>query len=140
MPGAAARRKKAATKRPRPRFFHPSDETRRIAAMLGAELESFPDVSIKPMFGLVGYYRDRLIFAALPRTKALGSANSIIFKLNAAPDRVLDRARKDPRIVVSENGMKGWQSLEITSDAHIAAAQRWLTEAWRYAVKVKSKE
>jgi len=140
MPGSAPRRKKAATKRPRPAFFRPSDEMRRIAAMLGAELESFPDVSIKPMFGLVGYYRDRLIFAALPRTKALGSANSIIFKLNAAPERVLGRARKDPRIVVSEKGMKGWQSLEITSDADIAHAQRWLTEAWRYAVKVKSKK
>ena len=134
--GAAPRRKKAVAS-PRPRFFRPSEEMRRIAAMLGDELQTFPDVTTKPMFGLVGYYRDRMIFAALPRTKALGSANSIIFKLNAAPERVLDRARKDPRIVISEKGMKGWQAFEMSVETDIANAQRWLFEAWRYAVKVK---
>ena len=140
MPGAAPRRKKAATKRPRPRMFRTTDEMRRISAVLGAELESFPDVSTKPMFGFTGYYRDGLIFAALPKTRALGSANSLIFKLNAAPDRVLQRARQDSRITISRKGMKGWQSLEIASEHDIADAQRWLIEAWRYAVKVKSKK
>jgi hypothetical protein len=137
MSGTAPRRKKAPTKRPRPAFFRPSDEMRRIAAMLGVELESFPDVCTKPMFGLIGYYREGVIFAALPRTKALGSADSIIFKLNAAPQRVVDRARKDPRITVLHKGSAGWQSLEISSDRDIAGAQRWLLEAWRHAAKTK---
>ena len=138
-PDAAPRRKQPAAKRPRPAFFRPSDEMRRIAALLGAELESFPDVSTKPMFGLLGYYRDGVIFAALPRTKALGSASSFIFKLNAAPVRVLDRARQDPRISISHKGMSGWQSLEISSHRDISAAQHWLLEAWRYAAKAKKK-
>ena len=135
--GAAPRRKKAVAKRPRPAFFRPSEEMRRIAVMLGDELETFPDVSTKPMFGFLGYYRDGVIFAALPRTRALGSANSIIFKLNAAPQRVLDRACKDQRITISQKGMAGWQSLEISFERDIAGAQRWLLEAWRYAVKTK---
>jgi hypothetical protein len=137
MSGATPRRKKLAARRPRPAFFRPSDEMRRIAVMLGAELEPLRDVSTKPMFGLVGYYRGGVIFAALPRTRALGSVNSIIFKLNAAPQRVLDRARQDPRIRISHKGKAGWQSLEISSERDIADAQRWLLEAWRYAVKAK---
>ena len=137
--GATPRRKKPVTKRSRPAFFRASDETRHIAAMLGAELESFPDVSTKPMFGFTGYYRDGVIFAALPKTRALGSANSIIFKLNAAPKQVFERVAKDPRIMVSEKAMKGWQRLEISSDRDIAHAQRWLAEAWRYALRMQGK-
>ncbi len=105
--------------------------------MLGAELETFPEVSARPMFGLLGYYRDGVIFAALPKTKALGSPNSLIFKLNAAPRTVFERMKKDARITISSHGMKGWHSLEIASDADIAGAQRWLIEAWRHAFKVR---
>ena len=113
---------------------------RRICALLGEELESFPEVSTKPMFGFLGYYRDGVIFAALPKTKALGSPNSVIFKVNAAPKAVLGRMEKDPRITISSHGMKGWHSLEISEEHDIAAAQRWLTEAWRYAHKEKGKK
>jgi len=137
--GTAPRRKKAAAKRSHPAFFRISDEMRRICVLLGAELESFPEVTSKPMFGFLGYYRDGMIFAALPKTKALGSPNSVIFKLNAAPKKVFDRADKDPSIKLSSHGMKGWHSLEIASELDIAHAQYWLVEAWRYAVKVKSK-
>ena len=136
-PGAAPRRKKTKIAAQRPRMFRTTEEMRRICAALGAELESFPDVTTKPMFGLIGYYRDGLIFAALPKTRAIGSPNALIFKLNAAPQRVLNRAGQDPRITISRKGLKGWQSLEIASERDIADAQRWLLEAWRYAVKVK---
>ncbi len=138
--GAASRRKQPKTKIPRPRMFRTSDEMRRICAALGDELASLPDVTVKPMFGFLGYYRDGVIFAGLPRTRALGSANSIIFKLNAAPGRILDRARHDPRITISSKGIKGWQSLAIASERDIAGAQRWLLEAWRYALKVKGQK
>lgn len=140
MSSAAPRRKKSVPKRPRPPLLRTTDDMRRLCAMLGGELQSLPGVSTRPMFGFLGYSRDGIIFAALPRTRALGSANSIIFKLNAAPERILQRARTDPRITISSKGRKGWQSLEISSDLDIAAAQRWLLEAWRYAVKVKSKK
>jgi TfoX/Sxy family transcriptional regulator of competence genes len=133
-------RKQVTIKASRPEMFRTTDEMRRIAVMLGAELESFDDVTAKPMFGLIGYYRDRVIFAALPKTRALGSANSLIFKLNAAPERLLARARQDPRITTSQKGMKGWQTLEISSERDIGDAQRWLLEAWRYAVKLERKK
>ena len=139
MAGAAPRRKKVAVKRERPRFARPSEEMRRIAVMLGEELATFPDVTTRPMFGMVAYYRDGVVFAALPRTKTLGSPNSIIFKLNAAPERVFSRARKDARMQVSVKGIAGWQRLEISEEHDIAHAQRWLIEAWRYALKVSSK-
>ena len=101
--------------------------------MLGDELASYPGVTTRPMFGFVGYYRASVIFAALPKTRALNSATSFIFKLNRAPGNVLERARRNPRITVSTKGMAGWQTFEIAADQDLAAAQHWLIEAWRWA-------
>ena len=114
------------------------DDMRRMAAMLGEEIASYPGVTSRPMFGSVGYYRDGVIFAALPKTRALYSATSFIFKLNRAPKRVLERARGDERMTVSTKGMQGWHSFEIASDRDMAAAQQWLIEAWRWARKRKA--
>ena len=103
------------------------------SALLDGELEGWPGVRTQPMFGLVSYYRGRKIFAALPRTRALNSANSIIFKLHRASSQDLGKLRSDPRAAVSGKGMAGWQSLEVTSTADLKHALDWLDRAYRAA-------
>jgi hypothetical protein len=103
------------------------------SALLGAELERWPDVATKPMFGFVSYYRGRNIFAALPRTRAANSANSFMFKLHRASPKELAELRRDPRAEVSEKGMAGWQSLEVASPADLKHALDWLDRAYRAA-------
>ncbi|HEV2021518.1 MAG TPA: hypothetical protein VGQ94_03230 [Terriglobales bacterium] len=103
------------------------------SALLGAELRSWPGVTTKPMFGFVSFYRGRNIFAGLPRTRAMNSANSIIFKLRRAAPQVLAKLRRDPRAKVSEKGMAGWQSLEVDSTADLKHALDRLDRAYRNA-------
>ena len=126
-------KKKPARGRPRPALVRISEEMKQWSALLGAELERWPGVRAKPMFGLVGFYRGRNIFAALPRTRALHSADSILFKLHRARPRDLAKLRRDPLAQVSGKGMKGWHSLEVTSPTGLKHALDWLDRAYRAA-------
>jgi len=64
-------------------MFRASEEARQWAAMLGQELLSWQDVRTRPMFGMLGIYRGRKIFACLPVTRTLGwSSNSFLFKFH----------------------------------------------------------
>ena len=103
------------------------------SALLGAELERWPGVTTKPMFGFISFYRGRNIFAALPKTRALHSARSIIFKLHRAGAADLAKLRHDARTRVSGKGMKGWHALEVTSPADLKHALDWLDRAYRAA-------
>lgn len=103
------------------------------SALLGAELRSWPGVATKPMFGFVSFYRGRNIFAGLSKTRAMNSANSIIFKLRRAAPQVLAKLRRDPRIGLSEMGAAGWQSFELGSSADLKGALAWLDQAYRAA-------
>lgn len=103
------------------------------SALLGAELLTWPGVTTKPMFGFVSYYRGRIIFAALPKTRALNSASSIIFKLRRGAPGLLAELRRDSRAGVSGKGMAGWQSFEISSTADLKDALAWLDRAYRTA-------
>ena len=64
----------------RPSLPRTSDEMKQWSAMLGHELRGWPHITTKPMFGLMGFYRKKAIFAALPATRGIGAPNSIIFK------------------------------------------------------------
>jgi len=125
--------KRQSRKTVRPALVRISEEMKQWSALLGAELERWPGVSTKPMFGFVSFYRGRNIFAALPRTRAMNSANSIIFKLRRGSPQELAKLRRDPRAKVSEKGMAGWQSLEVESTADLKHALDWLDRAYRTA-------
>ncbi len=120
-------------KRPRPALVRISEEMKQWSALPGAELERWPGVTTKPMFGFVSFYCGRSIFAALPKTRAMNSASSIIFKLRRASRQELEKLRRDPRAQVSEKGMAGWQSLELASSADLKGALAWLDRAYRAA-------
>src|ERR1044071_5143846 len=64
-------------RRGRPKLLHVSEETKRLAQLLEAEILTWPNVTSRPMFGLNGIYRGSNIFAVLPRTRAMDVPYSI---------------------------------------------------------------
>jgi hypothetical protein len=96
-----------------------AEELKPALAFLERELASWPQVTAKPMFGMVGYYRGKRIFAALPRTRAIGTSNAILCKL--------------PRDQTPGQPGRGWKTVEILSSADLREALRWLHRAHQQA-------
>ncbi|HEX7333128.1 MAG TPA: luciferase family protein [Pyrinomonadaceae bacterium] len=105
----------------RPKLVKIDPEMQRWCALLGEEISAWPDVSAKPMFGLTAFYHGESIFAALPRTRAAGTARSIIIKLPGVSDRRLNPA--------SGPG-SGWVAFELESSNDINEALLWLERAY----------
>jgi hypothetical protein len=126
---------KANQKNPkRPKLLRISEEMKQWSAMLEEELQGWPGVSSRPMFGFMGIYRDNAIFAGLPRSRALVTPNSIIFKFDPMPTELSKRAQEDPRID-SERGTPGerWFSFALNSPDDMRDALWWLDQAYRKA-------
>lgn len=129
MPARAAVEKVVKPRRTEPpKLFKISDEMKEWCGLLGAELVTWPGVRIKPMFGLVSYYRGGKIFAALPRTRAVNSPESIIFKFHRENPETR-RARKQ----LQEYEALKWLAFEIPSADGLRQALRWLDLAYRMA-------
>jgi hypothetical protein len=112
-----------------------SDETRLLSAHLEQELMSWPDVSAKPMFGMVALYRGQRIFAALPRTRAMETACSVSFKLPRPSRTMKDELARDSRVVRAERSMENWISFEVRSPRDVTDALEWFGRAYRQAAK-----
>lgn len=102
--------------------------------MLGQELIKWPNVTTKPMFGFLGFYRRKKIFAALPFTRGIHTPNSLIFRITPMPPDILQRARKEPRID-TESRLPGakWFSFEINFTDDLRDALGWLSQAYERA-------
>jgi hypothetical protein len=85
-------------KRPQPKLPPISDEMKVRSALLGQELNGWPHVTSRPMFGFLGFYRRKKIFAALPVTRGVNTPDSLMFRMQPMPPDLLARAQKDPRI------------------------------------------
>jgi len=129
-----ASRSAGTTSLTRPKFARISDEMKYLCSMLGEEVRTWPNVTAKSMFGMLGYYRNGAVFAALPVTRAIGSANGIIFKLKTMSEAQTDRAQKDLRLGTGTN-MKAqrWHSFEIHSEDDLRDALWWLGQAYESA-------
>jgi hypothetical protein len=111
-----------------------SDEMKYLCAMLGEEVRTWPGVTSKAMFGMLGYYRGGAVFAALPVTRAIGSANGIIFKMKAMSEAQTDRASRDLRLGTGTNiKAQRWHSFEIHSEDDLRDALWWLGQAYEGA-------
>ena len=112
--------------RERPKMPRVSEEMRRLAVLLGQELASWPQVKVRPMFGMQAYYRGGKIFAALPRTRAMGTRDSIAFKLprGVEHDRSL-QSRDLPGAL--------WKTFELASASDLNDALRLLELAYQQA-------
>ena len=120
-------------KKPRHKFVPASEEMKAWAAALGDELGTWPRVSSRAMFGFTALYRGKGVFAVLPRTKGVGSPNSLAFKLPKAGPRLLARLSADARISTTIMKATRWFVFELSSDRDLKDALDWLGKAYEAA-------
>lgn len=112
--------------RERPKMPPISEEMKQWSAMLKAEVSGWPQISTKPMFGMMGLYRGKKIFGGLPVTRGFDTPNSVIFRFDPMPQDLEQRALKDSRIVPG----KRWFSFNVGSAADLRDALWWLDQAY----------
>jgi hypothetical protein len=113
-----------------------SEQMAEWSAMLQGELNSWPAIAVKSMFGFLFFYRRGVVFAALPRTRGFDSPSSLIFKLPPLAPTLRKRAEGDARMVVSHNtSSKGWFSFELRGESDLHDALFWLHHAYEGARK-----
>jgi len=128
--------KKGPKRTSRIKFLPISEEMKEWSALLGSELNSWPNISSKSMFGFLFFYRRKNVFAALPRTRGFDSPSTLVFKLQRAAPALLQRAQSDPRMELSmKASSKGWFSFRLNSEADIRDAVWWLSQAYEAAGK-----
>ncbi|HEY1470598.1 MAG TPA: hypothetical protein VGF61_16260 [Candidatus Acidoferrum sp.] len=126
--------------RERPKFPVISEQMQHWSAMLQAEVESWPAVSCKRMFGFRFLYRRKAVFAALPYTRGLLAPSSILLKFNPMPTGLFRQAQQEPRLDAAKRvSGKGWFSFELFSDADVRDAIWWLNQAYEGARKGAAK-
>ena len=95
----------------------------RWCAQLESEISGWPDVTSRPMFGMLAFYRAKQIFAAVPRTRAVETPFSLLIKLPGARDERLRRGGPGA----------SWVTFAMESSTDITEALRWLGRAYQKA-------
>lgn len=136
MKGKSRSSAKQRSPKGRPQLLPISEEMRQWSALLASELNSWPDISTKSMFGLLSFFRKRKIFAALPQTRGFTSSSSLIVKFNPMPPALLKRVHADPRMDTNTRVPgKGWFSFALNSQTDVHDALSWLNYAYEAAAK-----
>lgn len=112
--------------RDRPKMPPISEEMKQWSAMLKTEVSGWPQISTKPMFGMMGLYRRKKIFGGLPVTRGFDTPNSVIFRFDPMPQELEQRAQKDSRIAPG----KRWFSFNMRSAEDLREALWWLNQAY----------
>jgi hypothetical protein len=113
------------------------------SAALAAEVADWPRVSARSFFGFNALYRGEQMFAALPRTRAMQTPNSLVFKLVDAPVPLRKRLKADSRIgsmemkTARETKKARWYTFELSSDTDLHDALDWIGRAYDTAGKRK---
>jgi hypothetical protein len=119
----------------RPKVENVSEQMKEWAALLAQELQSWPGVTSRRMFGMTVFYRCGVIFAALPRTLTFDTPTSVAFKLYKATPAIKKLLSADPRINLPEDNAAGWISFELKSSTDLTAALKWYAKAYALAGK-----
>ena len=104
---------------------------------LGTEIVAWPHVSTRSFFGFTALNRKDRIFALLPRTRGMATANSLAFKLDPATPAVCARLEEDSRVASTQLGKMRWFTFELSSDSDLHTALKWLGAAYEAAGKNK---
>ena len=102
---------------------------------LAGEVCTWPQVATRAFFGLTALYRKDQIFAVLPRTRGMETANSFGFKLESTPSSLRGRLVKDARIGSTRMQKARWFTFEVSSDADLHEGLEWLSKAFEAAGK-----
>ena len=117
-----------------------SEDMKQWSALLQAELNTWPGISTRSMFGFLFFYRRGTVFAALPKTRGFDSPSSLLFKFDPIPLSLQKRAKADLRIDVSmKASSKGWFAFRLEEQADLRAALFWLNQAYEASKKGKAR-
>jgi hypothetical protein len=114
-----------------------SEQMRAWSAALSDELRSWPQVETRTFFGFTALYRVEKIFALVPRTRAIGTPNTLAFKFESLAPRLRARLELDSRVGATEMRAARWQTFELSSDSDLHDALDWLGLAYEAAAKTK---
>jgi hypothetical protein len=92
---------------------------KQLCGLLVEELVRWPDVRMRPMFGLQAFYRRDAVFAMLPGKRAIETPRTIAYKLAGGA-----RSREG----------KKWQHFELQGAQDISKALAHLEEAYKKAL------
>src|SRR5215471_13313092 len=115
----------------RPKFARISEEMKQWSGLLENELSTWPDVTTRPMFGMLGLYRKGRIFGALPVTRCFETPRSVAFRLSQKTPRILKLLQADERIPEARKDDAKWISFELNSAQDINDALKWFELAYR---------
>ena len=76
-----------------------SPELRGFVASIEQEVSSWPQVQLKPMFGMTAVYRARTIFGLLPKTRSLHSGDQVWLKFAKLTAPMKKKLAAEPRIL-----------------------------------------
>ena len=122
-----------------------SEGARGWAEVLKRELETWPGVTLKSAFGMTMAYRKGVVFAALPRTRALFEEDAILLKFNRQSRALSGRITHEPHFAPgtmeqrhanktkSRGEGRRWRIFLLRGDGDVNAAMDWLAEAHRLA-------
>jgi hypothetical protein len=114
-----------------------SEEMKAWSAALAAEIASWPNVTTKAFFGFTALYRRDKLFGLLPRTRAMGTANSLVFKLEKPSPLVLAHLRADSRVGSTVMKKARWYTFEVATDGDLRDALDWLGRGYEAAGRRK---
>jgi hypothetical protein len=112
-----------------------SEQIKAWSSALADEVGGWPDVSTRAFFGFTALYREDRMFALLPRTRGIGTANSRAFKLETKTAAVLAMPEKDARIASTQMQNTRWFTFEVSSNGDLRDALHWLGQAYEAAGK-----
>ena len=112
-----------------------SEQMKAWASALAAESEDWPHVSTRSFFGFTALYRKDVIFAMLPRTRGMDTANSLAFKLENPTAAMRQLLEADPRRSALTLGTGRWFIFELSSNGDLHDALDWLHHAYQAAGK-----
>ena len=119
----------------RPHLPKVSEPMKAWSAALQAEVADWPEVTTRAFFGLAALYRGERIFAALPRTRAMETPNSLAFKLESPSAQVRKQLAQDIRVGQTQMRKARWFTFECTDGTDLRGAVDWLARAYEAAGK-----
>lgn len=143
MTKGKAAKEKAKTEKARERSaMKPATERMRVLAeRLSAELAEWPGVTMKRAFGMMLAYRGKVIFGALPDTKAIYHEDAIMLKFAVEKPALIKRMDAEPLFLSpslatgrkSKSEGRKWRFFLMREDRDVHIAIEWLAEAYELA-------
>ena len=118
-----------------------TERIRVLSERLSAELDQWPGVIMKRAFGMSLAYRGKVIFGALPDTKAIYHEDAIMLKFAEEKPALIKRMEADTHFLSasratgrsSKSEGRKWRFFLIRDDKDVHAALEWLAEAYELA-------